>query len=312
MLVAIVAAAATFVVVRITAQTRATAFDAQRAYGTLEEIVAIGPRVAGSPGSAQVRALIRRELESAKLKTVEHKFAARTPIGTLDMVNLVGIVEGTQPGTIVLSNHYDTKYLPDFRFVGANDGGSTTAWMLEIARVLGPQREGRTLWLVFFDGEEAFGEWSRRDGLYGSRAFVENLLLERQLDEIKAVVNVDMIGDCDLGVHIDDGAPEWLKSLVWNHADRLGYGPYFTHIALPIEDDHTPFREAGVPAINLIDFRYGGGIRDHERNWHTAYDTLDRVCPESLQIVGDVVLSLLPILDDELDRREPVGGRGAD
>lgn len=213
------------------------------------------------------------------------------------MTNLVGVVQGTLPGLILLSNHYDTKYFPEFTFVGANDGGSTTAWMLEMARSLGPQREGRTIWLCFFDGEEAFQEWTETDSLYGSRAFVQHLAETGEAAQVRAIINVDMIGDCRLGIFKDPGAPAWLQDAVWEQAKRLGYGKAFLLSGRNIQDDHIPFRRAGIPALELIDFEYGGSAVAHQNTWHTARDTLDKVCAASLQAVGDVIYHALPVIE---------------
>lgn len=272
-------------------------FDGARAYAGLESILAIGPRVAGTEGGAMARAYIRRELEAAKIPVEVFPFDADTPLGSRRLVNLVGTVEGSEPGIIILSNHYDTKYMPDIPFVGANDGGSTTAWMLEMARALGPKREGHTIWLTFFDGEEAFVEWSESDSLYGSRHFVERLKSSGGLDRIEAMINVDMIGDCYLGVFRDPGAPYWLQDAVLNTAALLGYSKHFLQTRPVVQDDHLPFREAGVPALNLIDFRYGGSSLNHRRNWHTVNDTINLVCAESLQVIGDVLYRALPEID---------------
>ncbi|MBI5091409.1 MAG: M28 family peptidase [Candidatus Hydrogenedentes bacterium] len=276
-------------------------FNGERAYADLKRIVEIGPRPAGSEEAARTRDYIKRELTAAGLEVSEQAFDASTPIGVRKMVNLTGIVQGTKPGALAIGNHYDTKYFPEFRFVGANDGGSTTAWMIEFARTLGAKRAGRSVWLIFFDGEEAFKEWSDTDSLYGSREYVVKLREQHRLDEIKVMVNVDMIGDCYLGINRDGGAPDWLASIVWNVADRLGYGKHFLSMPQTVQDDHIPFRRAGVPALELIDFSYGGSVLEHQRNWHTPNDTIEKVCPASLQAVGDVVYHSLAELDTYFD-----------
>ncbi len=287
--------------VRVAAGAAKSPFDGKRAFEDLRRIVALGPRIPGSEALAQERVLIRGELERSGLRVEEHAFDAKTPIGDLRMVNLVGVVEGTRPGIILLGNHYDTKYFKNIVFVGANDGGSTAAWMIEMARALGPKRTGYTVWLCFFDGEEAFGTWSATDSLYGSRAFVEHLRADGTFAQVKAMVNVDMIGDCFLGIKQDRDAPGWLTAAVWGAARDLGYTSCFLPFADSIEDDHVPFRRAGIPAMDIIDFSYGGGQIEHARNWHTAKDTLDRVCPDSLQVVGDVIYHALPKIDAHLD-----------
>jgi Zn-dependent M28 family amino/carboxypeptidase len=278
-------------------------FDAARAYADLEAILAIGPRVSGTVGSKTAREYIQRELEAVGISVELFPFDANTPLGARMMTNIVGTVEGTLPGVIILSNHYDTKYMPDIPFVGANDGGSTTAWMIEMARALGPKREGHSVWLAFFDGEEAFEKWSDADSLYGSRRFVERMKSSGQLGIVEAMINVDMIGDCYLGVFRDPGAPDWLQEGVLNTARLLGYSQHFIENRPAIKDDHIPFRKAGVPALNLIDFRYGGSVLNHNRNWHTANDKIDRVCMESLQLVGDVLYRALPEIDSRIRTR---------
>ncbi|MBN2312096.1 MAG: M28 family peptidase [Candidatus Hydrogenedentes bacterium] len=280
----------------------ASPFDGARAWADLERVVAIGPRPSGSPELERLRGLIRAELEKAGLDVREQAFQADTPIGTVKMVNLWGVVEGSRPGVIILGNHYETKYFPDFTFVGANDAGSTTAWMLEMARTTGPRRKGRSLWLAFFDGEEAFNkEWSREDSLYGSRAFVEHLRARHELTDIHAMINVDMIGDRYLGIRRDTGAPAWLTMAIWNRARELGYGAHFLNGTLEVEDDHIPFRLAGIPAVDIIDFEYGGSPYDHKNTWHTPNDTIDKVCQESLQVVGDVIYHALADIDSQLN-----------
>ena len=286
---------------RVPAVTPQSPFNGDRAYQDLETVVGFGPRISGSEALARCRAFMIGELEAAGLEVWTHAFTTDTPIGPKDMVNVVAVVEGSEPGLIILGNHYETKYFPDFEFVGANDAGSTTAWMLEMARVLGPQREGRTVWLCFFDGEEAFVDWSEDDSLYGSREFVTYLEEEGHLEDLEAMINVDMIGDCYLTITRDRDAPRWLESIIWKQADELGYGPYFLSTSMVIMDDHIPFRRKGIPAINLIDFMYGGSPMEHRRNWHTPNDTIDRVCPSSLQIVGDVLYHALPHIDQALD-----------
>jgi Zn-dependent M28 family amino/carboxypeptidase len=270
----------------------------------LKSLLKIGPRVSGTAGSAAAQKFIIDKLVGAGLKIEEYGFKAITPLGIKEMKNIVGIVEGTEPGVIILSNHYDSKFFRDFEFVGANDGGSTTAWMLEMARVLGAKREGYTLWLTFFDGEEAFEEWSDTDSLYGSREMVSHLKSTGTLSDIKATINVDMIGDKKLGILRDTDAPQWLRKPIWDTAKQLGYGLHFLRESQVIEDDHLPFRRAGIPALNLIDFRYGGSSRDHDRNWHTPNDTVDKVSADSLEVVGAVILNALPVIDSTIKRMD--------
>lgn len=276
---------------------RRSPFNGQRAFEQLQTVVAFGPRPSGSEALARLQNYIQDTLEKAGLEVRRHEFRASTPVGELPMVNITGIVQGTEPGIIILGNHYETKLFDEFTFVGANDGGSTTAWMLEMARALGPKRQGKTVWLCFFDGEEAFREWSSTDGIYGSREFVKKLKDENLLLQITAMINVDLIGDCLLNIKRDRDAPEWLTRIVWDKARELGHGDRFLPFVQLVEDDHVPFRRAGVPALNLIDYAYGGSPSDHRRNWHTPNDTIDKVCADSLQAVGDVIYHALPEID---------------
>jgi hypothetical protein len=285
---------------------RVSPFQGDRAFADLETVVAFGPRPSGSEELGRLRAWIRGELEEVGLPVFEHVFDADTPRGPITMVNLWGVVQGTKPGILILSNHYETKVFDDFVFVGANDAGSTTAWMVEMARAIGPSRTGRSVWLVFFDGEEAIETWSEQDGLYGSKAFVEFLRDRGQLEQVRVLINVDMIGDRHLGIHRDPGAPPWLDLIIRNQARTLGYGRYFLAQTVAIQDDHTPFRRAGIPAIDIIDFEYGGSAADHERTWHTPGDTMERVSAASLQVVGDVIYHALPDIEATLDMREDV------
>jgi len=280
-------------------------FNGRRAYEELRRVVGFGPRPSGSSALAELRKHIEAELASAGLEVRRQEFDASTPIGPVRMVNITGVVQGTEPGIIILGNHYETKYLPQITFVGANDGGSTTAWMLEMARTLGPKRRGKSVWLCFFDGEESFAEWTASDSLYGSRHFVERLEAEGRLGEVAAMINVDMIGDCYLDIKKERDAPAWLTQIIWQKARDSGYGQFFLPFVQVVEDDHIPFRRAGIPAINIIDFSYGSSASEHLKNWHTANDTLDRVCGDSLQVVGDVIYHALPEIDAQTRRTGP-------
>jgi Zn-dependent M28 family amino/carboxypeptidase len=215
------------------------------------------------------------------------------------MANVIGVLPGRRTDVIVVGGHYDTKWFPDFKFVGANDGGSSAGFLLELARALKVAGAGEyTYWITFFDGEEARESWTPTDSLYGSRHMVSVLTRKGALP--RALLLVDMIGDRDLDLRREAYSTPALVDIIWSSARRLGYGQYFLDEAMPVEDDHAPFLKAGVPAIDLIDFHYPP--------WHTADDTLDKVSAQSLQIVGEVVLDALPRIEDWL-RRTPGGTR---
>ena len=265
-------------------------FDGAAAFRHLERLVAIGPRPAGSSGAARTRDYITAELRRAGVKVRVEAFEADTPDGRIKMANVVGVVTGRRPEVILVGGHYDTKVFRDFRFVGANDGGSSAALLIELARVLAGRPREYTYWVVFFDGEEARGAWTATDSLYGSRRMAADLARRGRLP--RAVIVADMIGDRDLGIRREASSTPWLTDLIWNSARRLGQGAHFLADATAVEDDHAPFLRAGVPAVLLIDFDFPP--------WHTAGDTLDKVSARSLQVVGDVLLDALSPIEDRL------------
>lgn len=273
-------------------------FNGKRAFKDLKTVLEFGPRPADSAALESLRGYIEGEFKKVGVPMYRHAFQSETPVGPRNMVNLYGVVQGDKEGIILLGNHYETKEFNDGTvFVGANDAGSTTAWMIEMARAMGPTRQGYTVWLCFFDGEEAFKKWSESDSLYGSRAFVTKLRETGDLSNVKAMINVDMIGDKYLGIRRDNGAPPWLLNIVWEAAQETGHDAYFLPFGETIMDDHLPFRQAGIPSIDVIDFCYGKSRFEHGRLWHTSEDTLDKLCWESLQVVGDVIYHGLSKVD---------------
>jgi len=265
-------------------------FDGKAAFRHLERLVAIGPRPAGSAEGARARAYIEAELRAAGVDTRVLPFEAVTPHGRLPMANVIGVLPGKRPDVILIGGHYDTKWFPDIRFVGANDGGSSTALLLQLARELSKTPHELTYWITFFDGEEARLAWTSADSLYGSRHLAAELTRTQRLP--RAMILVDMIGDRDLNIRKEALSTTWLTEIVWETARRLGYGRHFLAEGMPVEDDHAPFLRAGVPAVLLIDFDYPP--------WHTAQDTLDKVSARSLAIVGEVVREALPAVEQAL------------
>jgi hypothetical protein len=274
--------------------TAAGAFDGERAFRHLRALVEIGPRPAGSPQIRQARAYITRELRALGLTVEEQPFTAETPLGRVEMANLIVRLPGRRPDRILFTGHYDTKLFTDQRFVGASDGGSSAAFLIELARVLAARPLEYTAELVWFDGEEAVREWvtGGLDHTYGSRYYVQAAVKARTLGSIRAMILVDMIGDRDLTIRRDSMSTPWLTDLVWAAAGRAGHGRTFVDERTTIDDDHIPFIEAGVPAVDIIDLDYPA--------WHTPADDLDRVSARSLQVVGDVILAALPDLDARL------------
>ncbi len=267
-------------------------FDGAAALRHVERLVAIGPRPAGSPAGTRAREYITGELRRAGVQARVEPFDAETPDGHLKMANVVAVVPGRRPDVIlIIGGHYDTKAFRDFRFVGANDGGSSTALLLELARALAARPRAYTYWVAFFDGEEARGPWTATDSLYGSRRMATDLTRRGRLPRV--VIVADMIGDRNLNIRREALSTPWLTDLVWERARRLGHGMHFLTKAMVVEDDHAPFLRAGVPAVLLIDFDYPP--------WHTAGHTLDKVSARSLQVVGDVPLDALPAIEARLD-----------
>ena len=265
------------------------AFDSSRAYEHLRQVVSFGPRPAGSPAIEKTREYITDQLTSLGIAVVRQSFVAKTPIGEIPMVNLIATIPGTRPDRIAITGHYDTKLFREFRFVGANDGGSSTAFLIEMARVLKARQNALTIELIFFDGEEAtLRDWGGTDHTYGSQYYVDTGRKNGTLSTLKAMVLVDMIAERSQRFMREANSTEWLTEIVWSTARKLGHGSVFVNAASPIEDDHIPFLKAGVPSTDIIDLDYPA--------WHTPGDTLDQTSARSLQVVGDVVLaSLAPI-----------------
>ena len=268
---------------------RTSPFSEQRAAQDLTTIVGFGPRPAGSEALARTRNYIVTELQKAGLKAQLDEFDARTPRGVKRMVNIRASRPGTRSSVIAITGHYDTKLFDAIRFVGASDGGSSAAWLLEFARCTRDLKLENTLEFIFFDGEEAVVEWTDDDSVYGSRHDVDRRVGGRELNNLKALILVDMIGDKNLNIKRETQSTRWLKDIIWGTAHSIGYNREFSDEEQEISDDHVPYLRAGVPAVDLIDFDYPA--------WHTAADTLDKVSSRSLKIVGDVVYLSLPAID---------------
>ena len=269
------------------------AFDSSRAYEHLRQVVAFGPRPAGSPGIARTREYIIEQLKIAGLPVTQQSFVASTPIGQIPMVNLIVTIPGARKERIAIAGHYDTKLFRDVRFVGANDGGSSTAFLIELARVLKTRSNTFTIELIFFDGEEAtLRDWGETDHTYGSQYYVDTARTNGTLSTLKALVLVDMIAERSARFLRETNSTPWLTDIIWSTAQKMGHGSTFVNASTPIEDDHIPFLNAGVPATDIIDLDYPA--------WHTPADTLDQTSARTLQIVGDVVIAALAPIEARL------------
>lgn len=252
--------------------------------------VAFGPRPSGSEANKKLQNYILAEIRKDGCQVSEDPFTAKTPKGEIAMDNILCEFPGKSGKAIVVTGHFDTKLFPGRHFVGANDGGSSTGLLLEMARVLARQPRTDDVYLVWFDGEEATREqWEGEDNLYGSRHLAEKWRKDGTLARIKALINVDMIGDKNLDIKMETNSNAALNKLVWDTANKLGYGAYFLDEELATEDDHMPFLKLGVPAIDLIDFDYPP--------WHEDSDTMDKLSAQSLEIVGTVVLEVVHRLE---------------
>ncbi len=272
----------------------APAFNSSRAWEDLRQLVSLGPRPAGSAAIERSRTYIKDQLAAAGLSVAEQTWDDQTPLGRVHMVNLRATLPGASRNRLIIAGHYDTKLFRDFPFVGANDGGSSAAFLLELARALTGRRGPVTLELLFLDGEEAVVDWQGTDHTYGSRHYVEAARADRSIDSIRGLILVDMIADRDLRIRPDGNSTAWMTNAIWDAARRHGLDRYFVQEPTMIEDDHLPFLAAGIPSVDIIDLEYAA--------WHTRQDTLDAVSARSLQVVGDAILAALPTIETRLAR----------
>ncbi len=261
--------------------------------------VAFGPRPPGSEALQKCREYLLKQLQSFGYAVEQDAFDATTPYGAKRMVNLIARKGSGAKGVIALASHYDTKLMEGKRFVGANDGGSSTGLLLELARVLSNRKDGLDYWFLFLDGEEAFVEWSTFDSTYGSRHLAKRWKQDGTAGRVKALILLDMIGDKDLDILKDTHSTPWLSDLVWETAAQTGLKSILAAYSTEIEDDHVPFLDDGIPCVDLIDLDYG----PNNSYWHTEADTLDKISADSLDKVGRLVLAVLPALQDRLGGR---------
>lgn len=288
----------------------AVAFNGERAMDHVRKQLEIGPRIPGSPELARTREYILRTLKSSDLVVKTDEFTVTTPFGEKNMVNLTAEIPGESKEVIIVASHYDSKFYKDMRFVGANDPGTSVATLLELGRVLGAgrQKPKLTYWLVFFDGEESLCEdWEQcqnpnpvdpksplPDNTYGSRHYVARLRENDEVNRVRALLLLDMIGSKNLELGRESMSSRWLQDIVWQTARDLGQGKFFVDRAEGVGgDDHEPFLKAGIDSLDLIQL----GSYPY---WHKADDTVDKVSGQSMKVVGDVVLASLPKIAERL------------
>jgi len=280
--------------------TAAGSFDGAQAYEHVRQLVEIGPRPPGSDGIRRAQVYIIGQLKSFGCQVEEHDFHGSTPLGDIAMKNIIAKIPGTGKNIVLYTTHYDTLRMVNF--VGADDGGSGTGTLLELARVFCARKTETTanVWIVFFDGEEAQGQWSDKDSVqwtdtnntYGSREMAASMTLSGDIKRVRAMILADMIGSSDLKIKRDTNSTRWLTDVIWATAARLAYGNVFVDEGTVTSlDDHLSFIRRGVPGCDVIDFDISSTY------WHTPHDTLDKVDPRSLGIVGTVFAETLPALE---------------
>ena len=270
-----------------------------------QQYVNVAPkRYVGSPGHAAAESFIKSHFapEVAKGNFVDDAFTARTPVGMLNMHNLLVKFPGKKDGIIVLATHYETNYwLKDINFIGANDGACTTALLIELGayyRAHPPQ--GYSVWLLFTDGEESINpEWTDSDSLYGTRHLAAKWSADGTIGHIKAFVLADMIGAKDLNVDKDANSTPWLLDLLAKAGKDTGHSSYLFKNPTQVDDDHIPFQKRGVPVVDVIDLDYGPPTREHPEGGyhHTAQDTMDKLSAQSLQVSADLFLEMVKLID---------------
>ena len=263
-------------------------FSGEKALAHVQWLVDLGPHPAGSEAIEKARAYIEEQLRHSGWEVKRQAFTDDTPRGKIHFVNLIAQFPGetkAESPSFLFCSHYDTKLFDTIRFVGANDGGSSTGLLLELARVLGQHPNvARKVELVFFDGEEALENFSETDGLYGSRYFAKELQ-GNGAKQFHGGILFDMIGDRSLGITFPADTPAAIAGDVFAAAEALKLRKYFSYLDRDLIDDHVPLNAIGIPTIDIIDFDYPW--------WHTAEDTMDKISAQSLQIVGSVALYYL-------------------
>jgi len=276
-------------------------FNAAQAYAYTKQVVGFGERWPGSPGHQKTEDLIHTVLARTGATVEPDDFTAKTPRGELAVHNIIGkfnVTADPQQEIVILGGHYDTLFKKGF--VGANDGGSSTAILLAIADALAHQRTRMQVWLMWTDLEEAIEAFQGDDGLYGSRHFAQKLAAQGLVPRVKGFFLLDMIGDTDLGVSRERASSPALQAFISRAADELGYTKYFFQSTSDIIDDHRSFLDVGIPAVDVVDAEFGrmGPQFDSMGEFHhTNADTLDKVSARSLEIVGRTILRTVELMD---------------
>ena len=271
--------------------------DAKRAFQCTREVTAFGPRYIGSENHKKLEHYIVDHLKGDQVE--DDAFTADTPEGKFPIRNIIAKFPGTKDGIIVIFGHYDTNYpLRNTGYVGANDGGSSTAILIEYANQFraglhNKKLDGYSVWLVWTDGEEAVKTWTDTDSVYGARHLAEQWEKDGTLKKIKALMVMDMIGDADLNIDRNTNCTPWLLDLIYDAADAPGLPIALLCPARPDRRRSHPLRQARRPIADVIDLDYGYNNVFH----HTPQDTMDKLSPKSLEIVGNTILETIRMLD---------------
>ena len=266
-------------------------FDGKRAFAYVAKQVSFGPRPSGSQALAHLRDYLQSELKGYGCDVEADSFSADTPVGRLSMKNILVKIPGDKPGIILLGTHYDTLLMDNF--VGADDAASSTAVMLELARLLCPQKGKYAVWIAFFDGEEAMKHWSDTDSRYGSRQMAARLAISGDLKKIKAFLLADIVGGRTAQFLRESSSTPALVDLIWNTSAKLGYSTIFLNESTAAQDDHDSFLKRGVPSVDVIGDFVNNGY------WHTPQDALDKISPKTLAITGHVFLETVKQLQSQ-------------
>jgi Zn-dependent M28 family amino/carboxypeptidase len=277
------------------------AFNAQQAYAYTAEVSGFGERWPGSPGHQKTEDLIHQVLQKDGAQIEADNFTATTPRGPVPVHNIIGkfnvTADPSQP-IFILAGHYDTLFKKGF--IGANDGGSSTAILLSFADALAHQKIKMQIWLVWTDLEEAIEAFTNGDGLYGSTHLAQKLAAQGLVPRIRGFFLLDMIGDKELSVARETNSSGALQKVIAEAANQLGYGGYFFRYDANIIDDHAPFLQVGIPAVDVVDAEYGpmGVNYDAMGEYHhTNMDTMDKVSERSLEIAGRTILLTVELID---------------